>query len=74
MFRGCKFGTVEKRHPGVRVLKLQFAKEGRDDDRDLPEILRNKLKECLRAINPGYDANESTAFSEFVQLYYDYHR
>lgn len=49
-------------------------KEDKDDDRQLRDGLKNKLKECLRSINPGYDANDSSAFGEFVQLYYDYHR
>jgi len=54
------------------VVRLQFVKESKDDDHSVSENLKNKLKECLRGINPGYDADESSAFGEFVQLYYEY--
>ena len=74
MYRGFKFQTLEKKYPRLKLIRIQFVKEHKDEDHKLPDNLLNKLKECLRGINPGYNADDSSAFGEFVSLYYEYHR
>jgi hypothetical protein len=55
-------------------MKLHFVAESKEDDREIRENIKNKIRDCLKAINPGYDANESSAYSEFIELYYIYEK
>ena len=55
MFKGWKPNLLEKRYPNSKIIRLQFVEDMPDDDTNLSNSLKSRIKECLKLVTRGMD-------------------
>lgn len=71
MFRNYKFRKNTLYEAGLDdYFMIPLCNDEEEDVERYPNLIINKLEECLKHVNPGFDCDDSPVFLDFVESYY----